>query len=155
MCSTSKPGSIWRSALSTRESRRRGSRACCAHSNFNNGATGEVERYMPGFAESSSSRIVLKPEAVADFRSQLRGDETVITDLRRDMAGHPAFFVLRALPEGRIAYGVVATDYLVRLQQAIAFGARGHAVVLDKMGKVIGHPFHKWIDAEFDLSQIP
>ena len=30
-----------------------------------NGATGEVERYMPGFAESSSSRIVLKPEAVA------------------------------------------------------------------------------------------
>src|SRR6516225_11523191 len=120
-----------------------------------NGATGEVERYMPGFAESSSSRIVLKPEAVADFRSQLRGDETVITELRRDVAGHPAFLVLRALPEGRIAYGVVATDYLVRLQQAIAFGARGHAVVLDQMGKVIGHPFHKWIDAEFDLSQIP
>jgi signal transduction histidine kinase len=120
-----------------------------------NGATGEVERYMPGFAESSSSRIVLKPEKVVDFRSQLKGDETVITDLRRDVAGHPAFFVLRALPEGRIAYGVVATDYLVRLQQAIAFGARGHAVVLDQMGKVIGHPFHNWIDAEFDLSQIP
>src|SRR5438132_1681889 len=119
------------------------------------GATGEVERYMPGFAERSSSRIVLKPETVADFRSQLKGDETVITDLRRDVAGHPAFFVLRALPEGRIAYGVVATDYLVRLQQAIAFGARGHAVVLDQKGKVIAHPFQKWIDAEFDLSQIP
>src|SRR5246500_5626759 len=119
------------------------------------GATGEVERYMPGLAESSSSRIVLKPEKLADFRSQLKGDETVITDLRRDVAGQPAFFVLRALPEGRIAYGVVVTDYLVRLQQAIAFGARGHAVVLDQKGKVIAHPFQKWIDAEFDLSQIP
>src|SRR6266446_6674922 len=59
------------------------------------------------------------------------------------------------LPEGRIAYGVIATDYLVRLQGAIAFGARGHAVVVDPKGKVIGHPFQKWIDAEFDLSQIP
>jgi hypothetical protein len=54
--------------------------------------------------------------------------------------------VLRALPEGRIAYGVIATDYLVRLQQAIAFGARGHAVVLDPKGKVIGHPLQKWIE---------
>ena len=97
----------------------------------------------------------MKPETLAYLRSQLKDDETVITDLQRDVAGHPAFFVLRALPEGRIAYGVIATDYLVSLQRAIAFGARGHAVVLDAKGKVIGHPFQKWIDAEFDLSQIP
>ena len=120
-----------------------------------NGTTGEVERYLPGFADSSSTHIILKPETLAYLRSQLKDDETVITDLQRDVTGHPAFFVLRALPEGRIAYGVIATDYLVRLQQAIAFGARGHAVVLDPKGKVIGHPFQKWIDAEFDLSQIP
>jgi signal transduction histidine kinase len=120
-----------------------------------NGTTGEVERYLPGFADSSSTHIVLKPETLAYLRSQLKDDETVITDLQRDVAGHPAFFVLRALPEGRIAYGVIATDYLVRLQGAIAFGARGHAVVVDPKGKVIGHPFQKWIDAEFDLSQIP
>ncbi|MBV8337737.1 MAG: sensor histidine kinase [Alphaproteobacteria bacterium] len=120
-----------------------------------NGTTGEVERYLPGFADSSSTHIVLKPETLAYLRSQLKGDETVITDLQRDAAGHPAFFVVRALPEGRIAYGVIATDYLVRLQRGIAFGARGHAVVLDSKGKVIGHPFQKWIDAEFDLSQIP
>ena len=120
-----------------------------------NGTTGEVERYLPGFADSSSIHIVLKPETLAYLRSQLKDDETVITDLQRDVTGHPAFFVLRALPEGRIAYGVIATDYLVRLQGAIAFGARGHAVVVDPKGKVIGHPFQKWIDAEFDLSQIP
>ena len=120
-----------------------------------NGTTGEVERYLPGFADSSSTHIVLKPETLAYLRSQLKDDETVITDLQRDAAGHPAFFVVRALPEGRIAYGVIATDYLVRLQRAIAFGARGHAVVVDPKGKVVGHPFQKWIDAEFDLSQIP
>jgi signal transduction histidine kinase len=120
-----------------------------------NGTSGEVERYLPGLADSSSTHIVLKPETLAYLRSQLKDDETVVTDLGRDAAGHPAFFVLRALPEGRIAYGVIATDYLVRLQQAIAFGARGHAVVLDPKGKVIGHPFQKWIDAELDLSQIP
>jgi signal transduction histidine kinase len=120
-----------------------------------NGTTGEVERYLPGFAETSSTHIVLKPETLSYLRSQLKDDETVITDLQRDAAGHPAFFVLRMLREGRIAYGIIATDYLVRLQQAVAFGAHGHAVVLDQKGKVIGHPFQNWIDAEFDLSQIP
>src|SRR6516165_6039799 len=120
-----------------------------------NGTTGEVERYLPGLADSPSPHIVLKPETLAYLRSQLKDDETVITDLQRDAAGHPAFFVVRALPEGRIAYGVIATDYLVRLQRAIAFGARGHAVVLDPKGKVIGHPFQNWIDAEFVVSQTP
>jgi signal transduction histidine kinase len=120
-----------------------------------NGETGEVERYMPGFASASSAKIVLNPETIAEFRDQLKGDGIVITDLRRDASGKPAFFLLKALPGGRIAYGVIATDYLVTMQRSIAFGARGHAVILDAKGKVVGHPFQSWIDQEFDLSATP
>ena len=120
-----------------------------------NGETGEVERYMAGFADPPGARIQLKPATIADFRQQLKGDDIVITDLRRDAAGKPAFFLLKALPEGRIAYGVIGTNYLIKLQRAIAFGARGHATVLDAQGKVIAHPFQNWIDNEFDLSKTP
>jgi len=120
-----------------------------------NGDTGEVERYMAGFADSPGAKIQLKPETIAGFRKQLKGDDIVITDLRRDIAGKPAFLLLKALPEGRIAYGVIGTDYLIRLQRAIAFGARGHATVLDAQGKVVAHPFQNWIDSEFDLSKTP
>jgi signal transduction histidine kinase len=120
-----------------------------------NGDTGEVERYMPGFANAPGNKIHLGPAVLADFRKQLEGNDIVITNLRRDVAGKPAFFVLKALPQGRIAYGVIATDYLIKLQQSIAFGARGHATILDAAGKVIAHPFQNWIDSEFDLSKTP
>ncbi len=121
-----------------------------------NGATGETERYVTGFADASNPHLVLKPETVAEFRSLLnKSDGIVITDLRRDVAGNPAFFLLEALPNGRMGYGVVGTQYLISLQKAIAFGARGHATVLDSKGAVIAHPFQKWIDSEFDLSKTP
>ena len=118
-------------------------------------ATGEVERYMPGFADATNSHIVLKPEMIRDFRQQLQNEEIVITDLKRDVSGKPAFFLLKQLPDGRIAYGVIGTNYLVDLQRKIAFGARGHAAVLDASGKVIAHPFQSWIDKQMDLSKTP
>jgi signal transduction histidine kinase len=120
-----------------------------------NGETGEVERYMPGFAEPPNGRFVLNPETLRQFREQLKNDQIVITDLGRDVAGNPAFFLLKAMPDGRIAYGAVGTNYLIELQRKIAFGARGHAAVLDRSGKVIAHPFQHWIDSQFDLSKIP
>ncbi len=120
-----------------------------------NGDTGEVERYMAGLAAPPGAKIQLKSSTVAEFRALLKSDDTVITDLRRDAAGKPAFFLLKPLPEGRIAYGVIGTDYLIKLQRAIAFGARGHAAVLDATGKVVAHPFQNWIDNEFDLSKTP
>ena len=86
----------------------------------------QIERYMPGFADATNSHIVLKPEMIRDFRQQLQNDEIVITDLKRDVSGKPAFFLLKQLPDGRIAYGVIGTNYLVDLQRKIAFGARGH-----------------------------
>jgi signal transduction histidine kinase len=120
-----------------------------------NAETGEVERYMAGFAGAPGTKIHLKPSTLEEFRKQLNRDDIVITDLRHDAAGKPTFFLLKALPEGRIAYGVIGTDYLVKSQRAIAFGARGHATVLDAQGKVVAHPFQNWIDSEFDLSKTP
>ena len=119
------------------------------------GETGDVERYMAGFADPPGATIRLKPEVLDDIRHQLKGDEIVITDLRRDVSNKPAFFLVKTLPGGRIAFGVIGTGYLIKLQQAIAFGARGHATVLDARGKVIAHPFQSWIDSEFDLSKTP
>ena len=121
-----------------------------------NATTGEIERYMPGLADGASAPAAVKPETVGELRQIVSGnDDIVITDLRRDVAGNPAFFIVKALPGNRIAYGVIGTQYLIKLQKAIAFGARGHAVVLDPKGRVVAHPIQKWIDTEFDLSKIP
>lgn len=117
------------------------------------GSTGTVERYMSGLAQNTAARITLKPDLLADIEGELQKGGTVLTDLKFDAQGKPALFLLRRLPGNRLAYGVIGTEYLVQLQRAVAFGARGHAAILDGKGKVIAHPFQKWIDSEFDLSK--
>ena len=125
------------------------------HISIVNGATGEVERYLPGLADAGSPHPALTAETLAEFRGLFKGDEIEITDLRRDVAGKPAFFLLKALPAGRIAYGVVGTQYLVQLEKSLAFGAHGDTIVLDRNGTVIAHPIEKWIGSPFDLSNTP
>jgi signal transduction histidine kinase len=125
------------------------------HISIVNGKTGEVERYLAGLVDAGLPHAVLKPEKLAELQSLVRGDDIQVTDLRRDAAGNPVVFLLKALPDGRIAYGSIGTQYLIKLQKAIAFGARGHAIVLDQKGAVIAHPIQKWIDGEFDLSKTP
>ena len=82
-----------------------------------NAETGEVERYMPGLAAADSATPRLNPETVEDLRKQATGDDVVITDLRRAGDGQPAFFVVKMLPDHRIAYGVIGTKYLITLQR--------------------------------------
>ena len=46
------------------------------------------------------------------------------------------------------------TRYLVSLQQAIAFGDHGHAVITDAKGQVIAHPLKDWVAASRDISGV-
>ena len=59
------------------------------------------------------------------------------------------------MPDGKLGMGVVSTRYLVSLQQAIAFGDRGHAVITDGSGQVIAHPLKDWVAASKDISGVP
>src|ERR1700709_564760 len=70
-------------------------------------------------------------------------------------AALPVFYLLKQLPGGRLGVGVMSTTYLVSLQQAIAFGDHGHAVMVDAKGQVIAHPFKDWVAASRDISGVP
>jgi len=82
-------------------------------------------------------------------------DEPVLSKLYHDEAGRPVFYLVKALPVGKIGLGIVSTRYLVSLQQAIAFGDRGHAVITDGKGQVIAHPLKDWVAASRDISGVP
>ena len=79
----------------------------------------------------------------------------IISDLYHDAAGNPVFYLLKALPNDRLGLGVLSTAYLVALQQTIAFGDHGHAVMTDRRGQVIAHPFKDWVAASRDISGVP
>ncbi len=116
---------------------------------------GPVESDIGGLSNTPAGP--LSPALLADLRvlaANARG-QIAISNLYHDAAGTPVFYLVKQFPAGRLGLGVVTTSYLVSLQQAIAFGDHGHAVIVDAKGQVIAHPFKDWIAASRDISGVP
>ncbi len=97
------------------------------------------------------------PEVLADLRTLAVAEagRIAISSLYHDDAGHPVFYLVQSMPNGRMGLAILSTAYLVSLQQAIAFGDHGHAVLVDAKGQVIAHPFKDWVAASKDISGVP
>ncbi|MGB0663315.1 MAG: putative bifunctional diguanylate cyclase/phosphodiesterase [Pontibacterium sp.] len=46
------------------------------------------------------------------------------------------------------------TDYFLQLQQDISFGRKGHAAIVDGIGRVLAHPRQQWVIEAKDISAV-
>ena len=115
---------------------------------------GSIDSWMRGVPESEMQPVTEK--VLRDLRALPRPGSSAVTmsNLYHDAKNNPVFYILKPLPDGRLALGIVRTRYLVSLQQAIAFGDHGHAVITDAKGQVIGHPLKDWVAASRDISGV-
>jgi len=119
-------------------------------------ADGSVDSVFPGLSDPAGE-FKLDPERFKALKIQAEGTpgEPVLSKLYHDEVGRAVFYLVKTLPGGKIGLGVVSTRYLVSLQQSIAFGDRGHAVITDAKGQVIAHPLKDWVAASRDISGVP
>jgi signal transduction histidine kinase/CheY-like chemotaxis protein len=119
------------------------------------GPNGDVESWLQGLPGTMT--LPLDPKLFATLKAlpPTGTAEPALSNLYHDVDNRPVFYIVKPLPGGRIGLGVVSTAYLVSLQQAIAFGDQGHAVLTDAKGQVIAHPFKDWVAASRDLSGVP
>jgi len=101
------------------------------------GPDGTVQAKMDGLPNDMAMR--LEPKVIDLLRSLAVGAtaEPVLSNLVKNRQGQPVLLLVKALSEGRIGLGVMTTNYLLSLQQSIAFGDNGHAVITDAIGQVI------------------
>ena len=66
----------------------------------------------------------------------------------------PVIYLVRMMADGNSAIGEVSTQYFVDLQKAVSFGEKGHAAIVDNVGKVIAHPRPDWMTSMKDLSGV-
>lgn len=97
---------------------------------------------------------VIPDERLALFRSLASSPNDVIySDVLAAPDGAPVIYIV-SMMDGLLAVGAISTDYFVELADNVAFGERGHAVILDHTGKVLAHPYPDWRQERRDLSTI-
>ncbi len=120
------------------------------------GPDGTVEAVMQGLPNEMGHRIDAALLATLRALAVTGAGEPAISQLNHHPKnGQPIFYLAKALPDGRLGVGIVATTYLISLQRQIAFGDNGHAVITDAKGRVIAHPFQDWTAASRDISAVP
>jgi len=118
---------------------------------------GSVASRLPGLTDDIASPNPPDPARFKILRALADDmpDEPVLSKLYHDDANRPVFYLVKALPAGKLGVGIVSTRYLVSLQQGISFGDRGHAVITDGSGQVIADPFKDQVAASKDISNVP
>jgi signal transduction histidine kinase len=106
---------------------------------------------------SSESAGDLPAPLLADLRvlAASAHGQIAVSNLYHDPAGLPVFYLVKQSPTGHLGLGVVTTGYLVSLQQAVMFGDRGHAFIVDAKGQVIAHPLKDWVAESPDIAAFP
>lgn len=66
----------------------------------------------------------------------------------------PIFYLVQALDSDQLLLGILETTYLIESQKSIAFGERGHSMVVDATGRVIAHPKSEWVATSKDASKL-
>ncbi len=101
---------------------------------------GRIERQLNLNGDSPSR---LPPDVLTQVRSLADG-RRLFGPVAADAAGRPTIYLVRRLADGHIAFARISTDYFVRLQQAITFGRKGHAAIVDHQGNLLAHPNPDW-----------
>ncbi len=87
------------------------------------------------------------------FVDLLEDDRIVFSPVMQSPHGHPVFYLLRTSGENLIV-GAVSTKYIVKQGQAVSFGEKGHAAIVDQTGQVIAHPLPAWRKAIKNISKV-
>lgn len=118
---------------------------------------GSVASRLPGLTDDIDSPKPPDPARLKALRALADDmpDEPVLSKVYHDEANRPVFYLVKALPDGKLGLGIVSTRYLVSLQQGISFGDRGHAVITDGSGQVIADPSKERVAASTDISNVP
>jgi signal transduction histidine kinase len=119
-------------------------------------ADGRVSEFLPIRVGLKAPDAPMAADEMATLRSIAGGSgKPVFSNAMEGSGGTPAIFLVQLLPEGRLAFGVLLTDYIREVQRAIAFGALGHAAIVDKAGSVLAHPIPAWWRSRMNLSKLP
>ncbi len=118
-------------------------------------AVDNQNRLRAALGKSTQCSFSLDKDRIGRLRAKAEShpDKVSISLLRR-LDDRPVFFLVRQVSNERFAVGTLETSYLTKLQKSIAFGKKGHSMVVDASGRVIAHPNADWEASSKDASKL-
>ncbi len=114
--------------------------------------SGNVLRRVDSLTSRAPRRI--PPRLMTELATVAQSGRVTFTGVLPDSRGQPAVYLVKPVAENQLAIGALDTRYLVTLQQAITFGHKGHAAIVDQHGRVLAHPREEWRLGMRDLSAL-
>ena len=90
-------------------------------------------------------------ETIDALRKSSTYESSVFSGVMQSSTG-PVLYLTRLMPNGALLVGAIDTSYLIAQQKEIAFGERGHSMIVDQNGRVIAHPKNDWVQSSKDVS---
>lgn len=112
--------------------------------------SGRIQRQLDLNGDNPAS---LRPEVLQRVRSLAAG-RRLFSPVVADASGRPAIYLVRRLADNRLAFAQISTEYFVRLQQAITFGRKGHAAIVDHEGNLLAHPNPDWHEERKNIAKV-
>jgi signal transduction histidine kinase len=121
------------------------------------------------FAAFDAMGVETRSKVFDDDLAQAKLDENLVLFLREEAnkkpgeisitgitsyKSKPHFWIVRSIRDGGLQTMLVRPDYLRKTQKAIAFGERGHSMIVDQYGRVIAHPNAQWEETSKDASKL-
>lgn len=92
------------------------------------------------------------PEAaLASLRENAAIEKSTFSGVQQSPSG-PVIYITRLSASGTLLVGVIDTSFLISQQLDIAFGDRGHAMIVDHEGRVLAHPKKDWVETSKDVA---
>ncbi len=79
--------------------------------------------------------------------------EITFSNLKREN-DKGVFYVVMALNDGQLMVGALDPAFIRMIQRSIAFGERGHSMIVDAVGTVVAHPNAQWEAISKDASKL-
>ncbi|ARD20607.1 sensor domain-containing diguanylate cyclase [Shewanella japonica] len=66
----------------------------------------------------------------------------------------PTLYMIRQTADGNIWLATLKATYIEQVQNAVIFGEKGHAAIVDQLGNVLAHPNKQWQSEAKNISKI-
>ncbi|MEM7671526.1 MAG: hypothetical protein AAF317_20790, partial [Pseudomonadota bacterium] len=114
-------------------------------------ATGDV--VVDYSVDSAACPEFVPPERLRRFLALAKGGEISVSEIAQPARERDRIFLSKKAGTS-LVIGAIYTDYFKRLRENVKFGREGHAVITDRSGYAISHPFEDGANKVLDLSGI-